>query len=139
MKCGVTPNNIIQLRDNEVFVFGSNQAGSHGAGAALTAMQWGAIAGFGEGLYGQTYALPTKDARIRTRHLADIYESLINLFMCISHTPEKHFLITKVGCGLAGLSEKEVAPMFRTFMELGNCSLPQEFIDIINQQENKNG
>ncbi|MCF0075458.1 hypothetical protein LZD49_33575 [Dyadobacter sp. CY261] len=129
MECGITPENITHLYDNEVFVFGSNLAGHHGAGAAKTALQWGAIPGKGEGLFGQTYALPTKDFNIITRDIPDIYSSVVSLRQCIQDNPDHHFLITKVGCGLAGLSIDEVALMFRGFLDIMNCSLPQEFID----------
>lgn len=139
MKCGITPENVTALYDNEVFVFGSNLAGQHGAGAAYTALQWGAEMGQGEGLYGKTYALPTKDLQIRTRHIHDIYMSVVFLLQSVRNNPNKHFIITKIGCGLAGLSVEEVAPLFREFINLDNCSLPQDFINVINQQENING
>lgn len=133
MKCGVTPEVITDLKDNELFVFGSNLRGSHGAGAAYTALQWGAKDGVGEGISGQTYALPTKDHSIRTRHINDIYTSVIDLLMAVKAYPERHFLITKIGCGLAGLRIIDVAPLFRNFLDIENCSLPQEFIDFLTQ------
>lgn len=128
MICGITPENITELNDGEIFVFGSNLRAVHGAGAAYDAIQWGATEKVGEGLSGQTYALPTKDYSIRTRSIPDIYGSVVSLLNCINENPDKHFLVTKVGCGLAGYKINEIAPMFRQFLELKNCSLPQDFI-----------
>jgi len=64
---------------------------------------------------------------------------VINLLHTIQSNPERHFLITKVGCGLAGLEVEQVAPLFRGFINQENCSLPQEFIDFINNKETTNG
>lgn len=127
----ITPENITSLSPNEIFCFGSNLRGIHGGGAALTAMKWGAIPTIGEGLQGQTYALPTKDYDLNTRTLPDIYESVIRLLQCVEQKPDKLFMITKVGCGLAGLTVEQVAPMFRQFLDLDNVSLPQEFVDLL--------
>lgn len=132
----ITPDPITDLATDQIFVFGSNQSGSHGAGAAFTALKWGAEQGIGEGLCGATYALPTKDFSIRTRTLYEIAISVVNLLECIYDNPQYHFLITKVGCGLAGYNPKDIAPMFHQFIDLPNCSLPQEFITILTGEEN---
>jgi hypothetical protein len=130
--CGTTPENIESLRDNEVFVFGSNLAGRHGGGAAREALQWGAEPGIGEGLRGRTYALPTKDRNIETLPLSDIRRSITVFYHFVQREPSKHFLVTKIGCGLAGYQVKDVAPLFDDrFLALANVSLPREFIDEI--------
>lgn len=134
--CGVTPESIVELDPGQIFVFGSNLVGYHGAGAARAALKWGAEMGVGVSLSGQTYALPTKDGLIQTMTLPDIEYHIDELIGCIVENPDKHFLITKIGCGLAGYTPKDIAPLFGVaFLEMANCSLPQEFIDIIQQQE----
>ena len=127
-----TPENITHLEPGDVFVFGSNLAGIHGGGAARAALQWGAQNRIGEGRVGQTYALPTKDHSINTRYLPDIYQSVVYLLQHVEANPNDHFLITKVGCGLAGLTIEQVAPMFRQFLDLPNVSLPVEFFEVLN-------
>lgn len=131
----VTPENISSLGTNEIFVFGSNLRGAHGGGAAYLAQdKFGAENGIGEGMTGHSYALPTKDYNIITRSLFDIYESVVRLFQCVQDNPDKLFMVTKVGCGLAGLTVDQIAPMFRQFMGLDNVSLPQEFIDFLTKE-----
>jgi hypothetical protein len=129
-KCGITPENITHLEPEQIFVFGSNLAGVHGAGAASLARKWGAEWGKGYGLFGQTYALPTKDRDIETLSIGDIRIFVSRLKACIKENPDLHFLITKVGCGLAGYSEKDIGPLFEDFLDIPNCSLPIEFIEI---------
>ena len=97
----------------EIFVFGSNLAGRHGAGAALAARQnYGAILGRGSGLMGQSYAIPTKDHNLRTLDLPHI-RSYVTLFIEFTHRhPELAFYITPVGCGLAGYDRQRIWPAF---------------------------
>jgi hypothetical protein len=96
-----------------IFVFGSNQAGRHGKGAALHArMNLGAEYGVGEGLTGKCYALPTKDYKIKTRSLASIEESIVTFLKVAGKNRDKLFLTTPIGCGLAGYSKKEIASLF---------------------------
>lgn len=107
-----------------IFVFGSNLAGRHGAGAALFARQnKGAEYGVGEGHTGQSYALPTKDENIRTRPITDVAESVGKFMQYATEHPELQFEVTKVGCGLAGFKEVEIAPLFKGCPE--NCILPE--------------
>jgi hypothetical protein len=108
-----------------VFVFGSNLAGIHGAGAAKFALHCkGAIWGIGEGLQGASYALPTKDENIHTLPLEDI-KSRVDTFLAYAETcPWIEFKVTCVGCGLAGLQHKDIAPMFKNASD--NC-----FFDIL--------
>jgi hypothetical protein len=96
-----------------IFVFGSNRSGIHGAGAALWAWQReGAIYGKGEGLAGNSYALPTKDNHIQTLSLPEIQEHVNRFIEFAKEHPELQFKITRVGCGLAGLKDGDMAPMF---------------------------
>lgn len=121
-----TSDNITKLEPNEVFVFGSNEAGVHGAGAAKLALcEFGAEWGNGIGLQGQSYAIPTKDFDIRTLSL-DIIKHYIDEFLEFAeYTPNSIFLVTEIGCGLAGYSAKDIAPMFRGASD--NVILPQVF------------
>jgi len=131
-KCGTTPEIIHALRPKEVFVFGSNLAGIHGAGAAYLAKKWGAFDGRGIGLSGQTYAIPTKDHAISSLSLGDILCHIEDFYSFAQANPQLEFLVTKIGCGLAGYSVKDIAPLFfAEFLTLENISLPHEFIEII--------
>jgi len=98
---------------SKIFVFGSNEAGVHGAGAAKYACKYlGAEWGFGEGLTGQTYALPTKDYNINSRSLGEI-EASVDLFVEFARSkPDLTFQVTRIGCGLAGFEDREIAPLF---------------------------
>ena len=123
-----TPDNITELKDNEVFVFGSNLSGIHGGGAARTAMKWGAEWGNPSGLQGNTYAIPTKSHGIlRTLTLDEIAPYVTEFILFAKDYPEKQFLVTEIGCGLAGLDPKDVAPLFLEAWTLPNVSLPKKF------------
>ncbi len=108
----------------QIFVFGSNQSGIHGAGAARAAHQhYGAAWGVGEGLTGGSYALPTVRENIAgPLPLADINVAVERFLTYANHNPESRFLVTRVGCVLAGYSDEEIAPMFADAP--ANCSLP---------------
>ena len=110
-------------RPGNIFVFGSNRAGIHGAGAAKTARQrYGAKWGSGEGLQGNSYALPTKDAHIQTLPLRDIKRH-VDVFLAFARSrPELSFFVTRIGCGLAGYCDAEIAPLFKGAP--ANCELP---------------
>jgi len=111
-----------------IFVFGSNLAGRHGAGAALHALKHkGAVLGVGVGLRGRSYAIPTKDERLRTLPLARI-KPYVDAFVLFARChPEMQFEVTRVGCGLAGYADHNMAPMFRH--SPSNCILPVTWID----------
>lgn len=95
-----------------IFVFGSNLAGIHGAGAALFAAQhFDAESGIGEGLTGQAYAIPTKDQFLKVRSLKDIKQSITYFLEVATYSNEK-FKVTRVGCGLAGYKDIDIAPLF---------------------------
>jgi len=109
-----------------IFVFGSNEAGRHGRGAALWALQnRGAIYGRGEGLQGSSYGIPTKDKRIRTLPLAKIDQNVGRFLRFAEANPQLTFQLTPIGCGLAGYDHAEIAPMFKAAP--GNVILPAEF------------
>lgn len=115
-----------------VFVFGSNLAGRHGAGAALWARQHrGAKVGVGEGMTGNAYAIPTKDANIKTRPLDDIAKSVRYFLDYARSRPDLEFQVTEIGCGLAGYTPDQIAPMFRGAPF--NCRLPPAFVAVIDQ------
>jgi len=111
---------------SEVFVFGSNLRGAHGKGAALTARQHhGAIYGQGVGLQGQSYAIPTKDERLRTLSIPEI-EGYVYWFLVFAR--ERHdltFRLTPIGCGLAGYTHAQIGPLFRDAPS--NVIIPDEF------------
>ncbi|MBR1596338.1 MAG: hypothetical protein IJ726_04870 [Phocaeicola sp.] len=117
-----SPWMIVQLKPNEVFVFGSNVNGYHGGGAALTALQkFGAIWGQGEGLQGQSYGIPTMEG-------IDSMKAAIERFILFAKEHrELIFLVTPIGCGIAGYKPEEVAPFFRSAIDLENVYLPESF------------
>lgn len=122
-----TPGNISFLENNQIFVFGSNEQGLHSGGAALTAVKkFGAIMGQGEGLQGQSYAIPTMEG-------IDSMRKAINRFIeYAKEHPELTFLVTRIGCGIAGYKEEEVAPLFADAKDISNIYLPREFWNKIN-------
>jgi len=127
----ITPEFITALEPNQIFVFGSNERGVHGAGAAKMAVKWGAVYGIGEGLKGQTYAIPTKDENIETLNLEDINNYIVNFVKFAKEHSHINFLVTEIGCGLAGLSPNQVAPMFKEASSLSNVYLPFRFWQIL--------
>jgi hypothetical protein len=117
-----------ELKENEIFVFGSNLSGRHGKGAAKQAMRWGAKYGQASGLQGRTYGIPTVNATITgklTIHRINVYVQEFIKFA--KEHPELHFLVTAVGCGLAGWTAAEIAPLFLEATVMKNVSLPREF------------
>lgn len=110
-------------RGTPIFVFGSNLAGRHGKGAALFARnERGAIYGVGVGRTGTSYAIPTKDARLQTLPLSAVCDH-VNVFLCYARShPELAFEVTRIGCGLAGYTDSQIAPMFTDAPP--NCLLP---------------
>jgi len=106
-----------------IFVFGSNLAGRHGAGAALFARRYyGAIYGQGVGRQGNSYAIPTKDQNIKTLPLQIIQDYVGSFIEYANNHPELSFEVTRIGCGLAGYKDYEIAPMFHNAPT--NCQLP---------------
>ncbi len=127
LKCGVTPEHIRTLMPNQIFVFGSNLQGYHGGGAARAALdKFGAVWGVGVGIQGQSYAIPTMQGPVETiRPYVDQFIEYAN-----AH-PEKHFLVTAIGCGIAGFTPKEIAPLFAKCLNMENVSLPKRFIELL--------
>ena len=109
-----------------IFVFGSNLAGRHGKGAALYAKQhYGAIYGKGWGRTGNAYAIPTKNHKLQTLSL-QVIEATVRIFIIYANEhPELKFVITRIGCGLAGYEDHQIAPMFRSAPT--NCYLPDDW------------
>ena len=104
-----------------IFVFGSNEAGVHGAGAARLAQQrYGAVYGKGFGLHGVSFAIPTKNRVIRTLPLVHIDLYVQQFKKLAASKPDLHFQVTQIGCGLAGYTARDIAPMFRDSPK--NCS-----------------
>lgn len=124
----ITPDYIKSLALKEIFVFGSNQSGRHGKGAAKTALGWGAIWGQAEGLQGRTYGIPTKNSSITETLDLDEIKPYVDCFIKFAkENPKLIFLVTEVGCGLAGLSPKEVAPLFKDAVNVENIHMPSKF------------
>lgn len=108
---------------NEIFVFGSNLAGRHGKGAALEARyKWGAKLGVGVGLCGNSYAIPTKDHNLKTLPLDIIQQHVSDFIEYARSNPDDKFIVTRVGCGLAGYQDFDIAPFFNDAPL--NCQLP---------------
>ena len=119
----ITPEHITSLKSNEIFVFGSNLAGAHGGGAAYLAYQrFGAVMGQGVGLQGQSYAIPTMQGGPDT--ILPYVEEFIRF---ADMHPELTFLVTKIGCGIAGFTPAEIAPLFAGAIEVENIHLPMDF------------
>jgi hypothetical protein len=117
----------------EIFVFGSNQAGRHGKGAAKFALEHhGAIYGIGIGLQGSSYAIPTKDERLYTLPIRDI-QFYVDSFLDFAYYHRRMFLfnVTPIGCGLAGYEPSQIAPMFADHSP--NVVLPTEFKEVLSR------
>ena len=122
-----TSERIIRLEPNEIFVFGSNLAGAHGGGAARIALDFfGAVWGQGVGLQGQSYAIPTMQGGVET------IKPYVDEFIDFARQhPELKFLVTRIGCGIAGFRDEEIAPLFTAAIEVKNVILPKEFVEAI--------
>lgn len=120
----ISPDIISSLDENEVFVFGSNLNGYHGGGAARVAMEkFGAEWGKGVGLQGQSYAIPTMQGGVET------IKPYVDEFIVFAKAhPELKFLVTRIGCGIAGFRDKDIAPLFRDAVDVENIFLPRSFI-----------
>ena len=122
----ITPDVITRLGASEVFVFGSNEQGLHYGGAAKAAMEnFGAIMGQGNGLQGKSYAIPSMSG------LGVMGEYVKEFCEFAKAHPEKRFLVTEIGCGIAGYSVSDVAPLFECCLDVDNITLPASFWDLL--------
>lgn len=121
-------NKITKLAPNEIFVFGSNYAGRHGKGAALTALRkFGAISGQGTGIMGQSYGIATKDRNLKVLPLSAIDTQIYRFIKYAILHPELIFIVTPIGCGLAGYKSRDIAPLFYKYNIPANVVMPDEF------------
>lgn len=125
-----TPELISELKENEIFVFGSNLAGAHAGGAARIALEkFGAVWGQGIGLQGQNYAIPTMQGGVET------IKPYVNEFIVFAyHHLEYKFLVTRIGCGIAGFATEDIAPLFGPAVNTQNVILPKDFADYLDEQ-----
>ena len=125
-----TPNRITTLQENEIFVFGSNLRGMHGGGAGRIAMDlFGAIMGQGVGLQGQSYAIPTMQGGVET--IKPYVDEFIEF---AKQHPELKFLVTRIGCGIAGFHDEEIAPLFVAAVDVPNIYLPKSFWQVLQDE-----
>ena len=123
----ITPEWIDTLKDNEIFVFGSNLAGMHGGGAARVArLRFGAVLGNVVGIQGQSYAIPTMQGGVET-----IRPYVDDFIAYAQQHPSLHFLVTPIGCGIAGFEPEDIAPLFEGAKAVKNISLPESFWEVI--------
>ena len=122
----VTPDHITSLKHDQIFVFGSNAMGQHAGGAARQAVEsFGAVWGQGHGLQGQSYAIDSMSG-------LSALKAEVSLFAAYAAEHTNHrFLVTLIGCGIAGYTPEQIAPLFAECRLLGNVSLPQAFWDVI--------
>ena len=122
-----TQERISSLKKNEIFVFGSNLAGMHGGGAARIACErFGAVWGQGVGLQGQCYAIPTMQGGVET------IKPYVDEFIAFAAAhPELRFLVTRIGCGIAGFTATEIAPLFAGAVGMEQVILPEDFVKVI--------
>ena len=122
-----TPENITSLGPDEVFVFGSNLQGMHCGGAARTAVRrFGAIMGQGVGMQGQSYAIPTMQGGV------DTIKPYVDQFIDLTREwDQTTFYVTRIGCGIAGFTDEEIAPLFAEALPLYNVRLPRSFYRIL--------
>ena len=122
-----TPDNIKELAPDEIFVFGSNLAGHHGGGAARVALdRFGAQWGQGEGIQGQSYAIPTMQGGVETM------KPYVDRFLDLAYEWDQNtFLVTRIGCGIAGFTPEQIAPLFDRALDMYNVVLPRDFYDIL--------
>lgn len=122
-----TPDNIEHLGKDEVFVFGSNPEGMHAGGAARIALErFGAVWGQGEGMQGQSYAIPTMLGSVAA------IKPHVDRFLDLAwEWDQTTFLVTRIGCGIAGYTPDEIAPLFDRALDMYNVVLPRDFYDIL--------
>ena len=119
-----TPDLITELKPGEIIVFGSNLDGFHAGGAARIAVQkFGAVWGQGVGLQGQSYAIPTMQGGVET--IKPYVDQFIDF---AKEHPELTFLVTRIGCGIAGFQDRVIAPLFADAITVPNIILPRQWV-----------
>ena len=133
MKNRISQRAILNLKDDEIFVFGSNESGLHIGGAAkIASLRFGALEGQGEGLQGYSYAIPTIRTNLDgTLTIPEILPYVISFIMFAKSKPEKKFLVTEIGCGIAGYTPEEIAPLFSDALKVKNIHLPESFWNVL--------
>ncbi len=122
-----TPERISELQENEIFVFGSNLTGYHGGGAARIAhLRFGAQWGQGVGMQGRSYGIPTMQGGVET-----IQPYVDEFIRFAKDHPQYTFLVTRIGCGIAGFTPEEIAPLFQKAMDMENVLLPEDFVKVL--------
>lgn len=125
-----TPDYLRSLKADEVFVFGSNLRGLHGGGAARFAqLHFGAEWGVGVGLQGQSYAIPTMQGGVDT--IKPYVEQFIDFAVTHKYL---FFYVTKIGCGIAGFRDEQIAPLFARAMQVENICLPKSFCRVLSNE-----
>lgn len=122
-----TPENITELGQDEIFVFGSNLKGLHMSGAARTALEkFGAVMGQGEGLQGASYAIPTMQGSVES------IKPYVDRFLELAgEWDQTTFYVTRIGCGIAGYTDEQIAPLFADALDLYNVRLPESFVKVL--------
>jgi hypothetical protein len=124
----VTPQKIVKLKSNEIFVFGSNLEGKHTVGEQIKAINWGAIPGQGVGLHGQTYAIPAL-----VGHIIKVQPYIDDFINFAKRKSALNFYVTRIGCGVEGFTDYEIAPMFIKVKteSIENIFLPLSFWEVL--------
>ena len=122
-----TPNKVTSLKPDQIFVYGSNLEGNNGGGAARDAQDlFGAKHGIGVGRNGRCYAIPTMDGSVEAIKLY-----VDDFIKYASEHKELEFLLTPIGCGIAGYTPNQIAPLFKEGLKYGNIVFPKSFIDVL--------
>ena len=128
-----TPDNISSLGEDEIYVFGSNLAGNHAGGAARVALErFGAVIGQGVGIQGRSYAIPTMQGGVES-----IRPYVDDFFELAEEWDQTTFLVTRIGCGIAGFTDEEIAPLFDRALDMYNVVLPESFVRILQARRSK--
>lgn len=128
-----TPDNISSLGEDEIFVFGSNLAGNHAGGAARVALErFGAVIGQGVGIQGRSYAIPTMQGSLES-----IKPYVDDFFELAEEWDQTTFLVTRIGCGIAGFTDEKIAPLFDRALDMYNVVLPESFVRILQARRSK--
>ncbi len=124
----VTPNNIQELKENQIFVFGSNKEGLHYGGAAKLAFEkFGAKWGKGYGESGNSYAIDSMSG------LIELKNNVADFLFYAAIQKDLVFLVTEIGCGIANFTPEQIAPLFKKAIHFNNIHLPASFWEVLNK------